>query len=96
MNKEQSIEEKLDGIAEYVCENLCKIPVNPSYTQDTVERFCDKCRLNELVKDFNEAKERFSREIDRLYLAKCREVNALVASYAEVMEAKNTNIRIGV
>lgn len=89
MNKEQTIEEKLDGIAEYVCENLCKIPVNPSYTQDTVEKFCNKCRLNELVKDFSKAKERFSREIDRLYLEKCREVNALVESCAGGIEAEN-------
>lgn len=77
MNKEQSIEEKLNSIAEYVCENLCKIPVNSSYTQDIVEKFCDKCKLNDLVKDFKDAKETFRQEMDDLYLKKCDEVNKL-------------------
>lgn len=77
MNKEQSIEEKLNSIAEYVCESLCKIPVNPSYTQDIVEKFCDKCKLNNLVKDFKDAKETFRQEMDDLYLKKCDEVNKL-------------------
>lgn len=77
MNKEQSIEEKLDSIAGYVCENLCKIPVNPAYTQDIVEKFCDKCKLNDLVKDFKDAKETFRQEMDDLYLKKCDEVNKL-------------------
>lgn len=95
MNKETA-EEKLDNIAQYVCENLCKIPVNPTYTQDTVDGFCEKCKLSEFIKDFKEEKEKFSREIDELYLEKCREVNSLTASCAEFMEGKNTNIRIGV
>lgn len=89
MNKEQPIEEKLDRIAEYVCDNLCKIPVNPTYNPNTVEKFCKKCRVNSFVNEFKESRERFYRKIDELYLAKCREVNTLVASCDGVMEEGN-------
>lgn len=73
----ETTEKKLNNVVQYVCENLCKIPVNPGYTQATVERFCEKCRLNELVKDFRGSKEKICKEMDALYLAKCREVNEL-------------------
>ena len=66
-----------DSILEYVCENLCKIPVNRAYTQDDVDAFCDKCRLEERVKSLKNMYKEFCAQVDKLYLQKCGEVNAL-------------------
>lgn len=70
-----------DDILEYVCENLCKIPVNRAYTQEDVDAFCDKCRLGERVKSLKDAHKELCSQVDRLYLQKCREVNGLHEKY---------------
>lgn len=66
-----------DAILEYVCENLCKIPVNKTLTQDDVKAFCNKCSLEEHVRSLKNAYMEFCDNTDRLYLAKCMEVNRL-------------------
>ena len=66
-----------DSILEYVCENLCKILVNMAYTQDDVDVFCNKCGLEERVKLLKDTYQEFCAQVDKLYLQKCAEVNAL-------------------
>ena len=66
-----------DSILEYVFENLCKIPVNRTYTQDDVDAFCDKCKLEERVKSLKDTYQEFCAQVDRLYFQKCGEVNTL-------------------
>lgn len=66
-----------DDIMEYVCENLCKIPVNKAYTQDDVAEFCNKCKLEGHVRSLKDVHKKFCDNVDKIYLEKCMEVNRL-------------------
>lgn len=65
-NMQKDFNVEADAILEYVCENLCKIPVNKAYTQDDVDAFCAKCRLEERVKSLKAVHEKFYDDVDKM------------------------------
>lgn len=77
-----------DAVLEYVCENLCKIPVNKAYTENDIKMFCNKCKLVKRVKSLKDAHMKFCDNVDKLYLEKCLEVNRLTNSFEDVPNIK--------
>lgn len=66
-----------DDIMKYVCENLCKIPINRAYTQDDIIKFCNKCNLEGRVRSLKDAHKKLCDNVDKIYFEKCMEVNRL-------------------
>lgn len=77
-----------DAVLEYVCENLCKIPVNKAYTENDIKMFCNKCKLVKRVKSLKDAHMKFCDNVDKLYFEKCLEVNRLTNSFEDVPNIK--------